>query len=1434
MKIKSAQSFRKWYRNLNKGRKSSEFWDENFMGAQYGDISGFFAMYHGDKEEIKDFLRKEVEMAEDGQAIYEFVQNAADSDATQFYMMYNKDYLLVINNGSVFTKEGIRSILNIGQSYGKKDPSKIGRYGIGFKLVHRLVGKSSGLEELLNEDNMGYRGPILFSWSQQSQFLDFISADSFDPVNFEDENAPWLLKILLTNFPAQPLEHVKNDRYEETEPFKENELKAFQYYLKDCLPHIDKDAMKSGTIFFLKLGDKKYGYLEKQKEEYVHGLSTSMHFLKNLKVLNINNDSIFKDSEATKSLSFTIKNDSETFNKIGLTESRDKESDANFTLCFANNINAALQIKKHPNIYKYFPAVKEVNSLSFIIHSNLFELTSNRQNLTETSVNKKLLTLLSKKLIRKMDELKNIDREAFIDLYISILTSDKSSSSSSGSGWQDEYFYDKLNEYIQENIPTKENRYGSLSENVKIKKTKLEIKPEDVGLSHIEWFEWDYNSNISLLEEAKKDEKLGLRNWGVKSLIRNGEIEKINHWITTLDASTYSLFLNELKEGRMGINTKEKLKKTALFKFSDGKFYAYNDIIETSDFDIKEYVKSNMIFLNNQIKNVQSEIKNLGIIISEIDPNSIFDDFQLPRNKKLYQIIKEKCATNTLEPKEKENLFLTLNNPNLFHSIEEIVFNDLALFCNEHGAILPIKRLITKNFVAPSWAKGYKIREDEWFPELEKHLISTSKKIIQNIFIWSQDVIVPALTEIRDIEFLIDFYRDGEKTFFEDFIVFQENDQLRVTWKRKDKSQVQVYTEHPKTKSFIQKNCTGFFLLPPQLEKYKDKEGIIQKENLHNLIVQNVDVYFYRKSLMDILKNEAQIKLIQGVHTFIYDVHKHYTEDDYEYKVVRLACRMVNDHHSYIWNEKKIIITNGEERVDLTDIPPVQDTININEREFNLSRLLPSSYHNSHLLSQVISKFVDLGLKREDLNKVFRIYEEIDKKNIFKNFIKQENTLANTDQFFFWIYYNLHIEKVDISILGFEPAQSVYPSEYALETEKLPDYLIEWIENEDISNSDLEKIKVHSSNSTLVNLRKFFLKKQDFDINKIAQDPRLANENVLLRTFQFLKDRQVLLNEKEYSVFTEMIRVININRSRDNWLNIEEHFDFKKLKNNSTFKESIEGFSIYLYSEEMPILIKLNEIEDYIFYRFNKGDYAIKGHEIFINEQVDQNTILQKIAADDNNSFSFQHLSTTQNKTIEELKARVIELENQLNSNAILGIGMDYGLSTEKQKEANREAREIVKEELEPLGFVFTQGIGHYSTVNGVVKDGIEYPIVIKSYSSFNNQPFKIGANEWIQLMKENSMFFIHRGNRNLSYLKLNDLLKKQDNITLSFSTENLEQNNRIENFAQLLRYFKNVHFNFESLIMQQRSIANNLDDLFFNNQKTETDLSEDHEESLH
>lgn len=183
-------------------------------------------------------------------------------------------------------------------------------------------------------------------------------------------------------------------------------------------------------------------------------------------------------------------------------------------------------------------------------------------------------------------------------------------------------------------------------------------------------------------------------------------------------------------------------------------------------------------------------------------------------------------------------------------------------------------------------------------------------------------------------------------------------------------------------------------------------------------------------------------------------------------------------------------------------------------------------------------------------------------------------------------------------------------------------------------------------------------------------------------------------------------------------------------------------------------------------------------------------------------------------------------------SDTTIAISYDDDISVSDQKEANREAKEIVKERLENEGFSFTKGIDGYSTIDGVIKDGLEFPLVVKSYKS-QNAPLKIGANEWIQLMKPNSMFWVHFGNRRLGCLNLYDLMIKQDKLSLSFSTENLDVENRLENFADILHYFKNVHFDFNSIRPDNYSTAENFNNYSFNERRTEEDLSSDDESLL-
>ena len=438
------------------------------------------------------------------------------------------------------------------------------------------------------------------------------------------------------------------------------------------------------------------------------------------------------------------------------------------------------------------------------------------------------------------------------------------------------------------------------------------------------------------------------------------------------------------------------------------------------------------------------------------------------------------------------------------------------------------------------------------------------------------------------------------------------------------------------------------------------------------------------------------------------------------------------------------------------------------------------------------------------------------------------------------------------SLLDFNPLYSVYPNKYAYDGEKLPEYLIAWIREDNNKINFLSDLGVWIDNSVIVDLRKFLNGDlEEFSNNRLAQEVRFnKDENMLFNSFEWLKENEIQLSTNEqYETFKKVVDIINENRSGGDLI-LEEKYDFEKLEKNSIeWEESIyrdwkekseNNFSIYLFEEELPKNVGLDEIKDFIFYQFNEGDSVIdidSGNNIYVNKNADIKKELQKLASADDNDFSFEYLWEifgSNNNETDELRKKVAFLESQLQQKpeAELGAGFDNSISKNDQIETNREAKEIVRERLQSEGFSFTQGIDGYSTVDGVIKNDIEFPLVIKSYK-WRDEPLKIGANEWLQLMKPNSMFWVHFGNRKLGCLKLYEILKKQDKLTLSFSTENLDYDNRLYKFAELLHYFGNVHFDFNNIKPDNFSTAENLQDYRFDERKTEGDLSSDNDNIL-
>jgi len=171
-------------------------------------------------------------------------------------------------------------------------------------------------------------------------------------------------------------------------------------------------------------------------------------------------------------------------------------------------------------------------------------------------------------------------------------------------------------------------------------------------------------------------------------------------------------------------------------------------------------------------------------------------------------------------------------------------------------------------------------------------------------------------------------------------------------------------------------------------------------------------------------------------------------------------------------------------------------------------------------------------------------------------------------------------------------------------------------------------------------------------------------------------------------------------------------------------------------------------------------------------------------------------LLSEKNITLEQLMQYIENLDaDEIEEN--IGLSSTNHLAQKGKNEENRVARELVHERLIKEGYEFTKGSGENSVINGVFKDGIEYPLVVKSYRN-SSYKFNIRPNEWLQLSKDNSMFWVHRGNGKLEYLKLEGLLRANSDFHVQFETSTFSFEG-LSKFAEVFRFVKNVHFQLDA-----------------------------------
>ena len=188
--------------------------------------------------------------------------------------------------------------------------------------------------------------------------------------------------------------------------------------------------------------------------------------------------------------------------------------------------------------------------------------------------------------------------------------------------------------------------------------------------------------------------------------------------------------------------------------------------------------------------------------------------------------------------------------------------------------------------------------------------------------------------------------------------------------------------------------------------------------------------------------------------------------------------------------------------------------------------------------------------------------------------------------------------------------------------------------------------------------------------------------------------------------------------------------------------------------------------------------------------------------------------------------------DKQKDEDPTIKKGKGQEIPKSEQISAQLEAQIFLKEEMPEWNFPPHYGEYnpeeekpyHFSTVEVKDSQGNPILIVLKSYKK-QDEPFKINPTEWESIIKDSAYLLIYTGD-DIKRITKEDLVKNQSNISLSFSTENLDIEDRISAFCSSLHYFKELHFDFKSFNLSES--AESIKNIFKKNKGTQNNNTED------
>ncbi len=1327
---------------------------------------------------------------------FELIQNADDS-ASQAGVIINIDqkdnYLIFTHNGLHFSYKDFESLVSAAKST-KSSKEKTGYKGIGFKSVftnsQQVFVDSGGYHfkfdkyELLYEDFDKFYS-IVRNISGEQEMSKFVEKYATQREAFRGvKDIPWQLLPIWCDVIPETLKNsafAKNQKVSFALNIKnqkiEDYVKAIEFLFNNpkfilFLRHTNRLDLKFANKTITK--DVKNGivtiknsFANKRIEELIkrdyEDIPISNEAFEN-KYVDIQIKEI-TNRQGEKENKFYDNNNQE------LEDIPDRIASSQTTMIsFVANYDEGIITENNGNsLYAYLPMNEHRFRFPLFINAD-FVLAANRETLLDNSWNYYLLANIGELLVKWVAELAQKGEKNCLKLLPS------------------QYFDDSSLD-VEQLAKSFNNAYlTALESEAFILNHKGELaKQEDIiidvtGLSEIVGA--DLFCQLLETEKCLPSEKLDSKILGkdIFKLIKTMKFDDVISAITN-NSDFNDWFVSASDE-----------QKKALYKWID-----YNDMISLKD-DLRSFVSKLPLFkfgesfksceeINYSEYIITTEhtepIKTILFKLSFVCSDNLFHKnhplyrfVDLQEEIDLFDAIKESDFYN-LTIDERKTLFFALAD---FDGVGDSRLKNIALFKNMKGEFKPLGEMVAYRENVPLWLNDYVLCKEDYSSNFDKYLISD-----EHIF---QEIVQ---THYSDLEHssVLELYNHFKAQWTSTF-----------------------------TKTLI--------------DRYGTTDDLLT-------IVERTDGakhYFIEKFGKINFENKTTI-------------------DSIEYKVVRLAMSCDYD----ISKLKRLIFIDNKNISEFTIAPEVSITID-KEYLFPISELLVNQLDDYTSFNQVKTLLSDINgsnvlfslirMKNSDVrNQLQTLYTPAQYAfyvcyNIANNYryaisITDEQFVTNILDYFFdnaigalgkYIQYFSNQK-----IIG----HFINSDDYTLETERLSNVIRLWADNEE-KEKFLISLGAKGNLSDEIKRRKAFMNNEPISLsysNNISSEiTAFLNWCITLKT-PFTKENQV-------KVLKEMFDRLNIKTQYCDY----DYSNAKEWDNERYIEYVRNKLSIYLIDNEMPkrgVYKNVHIFTEYV------GDYVcLSSNRLYINVK-DRNidTILMSVCDDRNIQFTkddwtklfmvsvetlnekenelvkkeediktLTESNRQKNEIIEELQAKLKKYEN-IESNYNEGTknnpniptiknGNSDGSGEKLQWEAQLEAQKRLKQEFPQWMFPSNYGEAdddgrpyNFSTIEIKDENYATIPIVLKSYKN-NSEPFKINTEEWDYLIKEEAVLLIYTGD-DVKRVYVRDLIRKQSRITITFSTENLDIEDRVNAFADSLHYFNELHFDFESFNISSR-----------------------------